>query len=195
MVGWLLVAVLGIIWVASLLPLSRFKASANTSVEEFERSMDLLAETHRRSSGRWVVMPRKGAQFTNPKDLNRARLRRRRKQILAGLAEATVLFFLIGLFPPLHSMLYVAFGLLAALLLYAAMLAKVRAAEAARAEAVAARRSRRAAESGAAPVTVVPAVDAPPPIDQIAVVDRDVHVIVHSSEDVDLEELRAAAAR
>jgi len=194
-VGWLLVAVLGIIWVASLLPLSRFKASASTSVEEFERSMDLLADTHRRSPGRWVVMPRKGAQFTNPKDLNRARLRRRRRQILAGLAEATVLFFLIGLFPPLHSMLFVALSLLVVLLLYASMLARVRAAEAARAEAIAARRAKEATEPDPARVAAVPAVDGGAPVDQIAVVDRDVHVIVRSSEDVDLEELRAAAAR
>jgi len=193
--GWLLVAVLGIIWVASLLPLGRFKASASTSVEEFKRSMDLLAETHRRSPGRWVIMPREGAQFTNPTELHRARLRRRRRQILAGLTEATVLFFLIGLFPPLHSMLYVAVGLLAVLLLYASMLARVRAAEAARTEAIAARRARRDAEGGpVAPVAEAPVVAAPPPVDELAVVERDVHVIVHHSDDVDLEELRAAAA-
>jgi hypothetical protein len=189
-----LVAVLGIIWVASLLPLSRFKVSANTSVEEFERSMDLLAETHRRSPGRWVVMPRKGARFTNPKELNRARLRRRRRQILAGLTEATVLFFLIGLFPPLHSMLYAALTLLAVLLLYAAMLARVRAAEAARAEAIAARRARQGAEPArVAAIAAVDAVQSAPPVDELAVVERDVHVIVHHSDDVDLEELRAAA--
>ena len=198
MVGWLLVAGLGIIWVASLLPLGKFRASANTSVEEFERSMDLLAETHRRSPGRWVVMPRKGARFTNPKELNRARLRKRRRQILAGLTEATALFFLIGLFPALHSVLYVALGLLAALLLYAAMLAKVRAAEAARAEAFAARRVGQGGAAEARPIAAVPAVptfDAPPTVDRIAVVERDVHVIVHSSDEVDIEELRAAAAR
>jgi len=189
--GWLLVAVLGIIWVASLLPLGRFRASSSTSVEEFERSMDLLAETHRRSPGRWVVMPRKGARFTNPRELNRARLRRRRRQILAGLVEATILFFLFGLFPPLHSMLYVALGLLAVLLLYASVLARVRAAEAARAEAIAARRVREATES---PVAAAPPVDDSTALDQITVMERDVHVIVHHSDDVDLEELRAAAA-
>jgi hypothetical protein len=189
--GWLLVAVLGIIWGASLLPLGRFRASSSSSVEEFERSMDLLAETQRRSPGRWVVMPRKGARFTNPKELGRARLRRRRKQILAGLAEATALFFLIGLFPPLHSMLFVALGLLAVLLLYASMLARVRAAESARADAIAARRAREGSEPRREPVA---AVDAPPPVDELAVVERDVHVIVHRSDEVDLQELRVAAA-
>jgi len=157
--------------------------------------MDLLAETHRRSPGRWVVMPRKGAQFTNPKELNRARLRRRRRQILAGLTEATALFFLIGLFPPLHSMLFVAGALLVVLLLYAAMLVKVRAAESARAEAVAARRAGQGpAEARPSQLAPVAAVEAPP-VDKLHVVDRDVHVIVHSSDEVDIEELRAAAAR
>ena len=193
MVGWLLVAVLCIIWVASLLPLGKFRASTSTSVEEFERSMDLLAETHRRSPGRWVVMPRKGARFTSPKELNRARLRRRRRQILAGLTEATALFLLIGLFPPLHSMLYVAAGLLVVLLAYAAMLAKVRAAETARAEAVAARRARHGAEARPRPVAALAAVEEPP-ADELHVVEGDVHVIVHSSDEVDIEELRAAAS-
>jgi len=190
--GWLLVAVLGIIWVASLLPIGRLRGSAGSSVEEFERSMDLLAETHRRSTGRWVVMPRKGSRFSTPRDLGRARLRRRRRQILAGLAEATVLLLLIGLFPPLHAVLAGAVVLVCALLLYSAMLARVRAAESARAHAVAVRRARREAagepvEHGAPPPPATAPADAP------AMVDDDVHVIVRHSEEVDVEELRVAA--
>jgi len=134
-------------------------------------------------------MPRKGSRFSTPRDLGRARLRRRRRQILAGLTEATVLLLLIGLFPPLHAVLIGALVLACTLLLYGAMLARVRAAESARAQTLAARRARREAggpvEPAPAPVTA--------PADALSVVDDDVHVIVRHSDEVDAEEFRLAA--
>lgn len=103
---WLLLAGLGIIWAAFLLPTGmRRKNSPNTSVEEFERNMDLLADTESgNDSGRWVITPRKGTAFLGPRERERARVRERRRHVLTFLMEATGISFLIGLFPPLHSM-------------------------------------------------------------------------------------------
>jgi hypothetical protein len=185
-----------IIWGIFLLPFGRFGTSAS-SVEEFERSMDLLAETQRRGPGRWVVMPRKGAPIRDFRDLSKARIRRRRRHILAGLAEASGLFILMGLFPPLQGMLVPGLVLLGLLLLYMALLARVQVAESARAQAVAARRARAAgaepepALPAAAPVPALAAV-AESSIDDLSFIEDDCHVVVHRSDEIDLEELRAA---
>ena len=190
MLGWLFLAGLVIIWGTFLLPHGSFM-SAGSSVEEFERSMDLLAETHRSGSGRWVLMPRKGAPIRDFRDLSKARVRRRRRQILAGLAEATGLFLLMGVFPPLHAMLVPGLVLLGVLLLYMSLLARVKAAESERARMLAARRARAGqADPNAAPAM---AAVAAAPVDELSVIADDVHVIVHRSDEVDLEDLRAAA--
>ena len=198
MLGWLLLAALVIIWGVFLLPYGRFGTSAGSSLEEFERSMDLLAETQRRGPGRWVVMPRKGAPIKDFRDLSKARIRRRRRRILAGLAEVSGLFILMGLFPPLQGMLIPGLVLLGLLLIYMVLLARVKVAETERAKALAARRVRaaEAPDMAQAPVAVavaVPATQLPdePPL----VIEDDGHVIVHRSDEVDLEELQAAAAR
>jgi hypothetical protein len=190
--GWLFVAGLVIIWGIFLLPYGRF-ASAGSSVEEFERSMDVLAETHRSGSGRWVVMPRKGAAIKDFRGLSKARIRRRRRQILAGLAEATGLFLLMGVFPPLHAMLVPGLVLLGVLLLYLSLLARVKAAESERARVLAVARAR-AAETEPQPAPVPSAVATAPPVDELNRIADDVHVIVHRSDEVDLEDLRATAA-
>jgi hypothetical protein len=192
-----------IIWGIFLLPVGRFSASAS-SVEEFERSMDLLAETQRRGPGRWVVMPRKGAPIKDFRDLSKARIRRRRRRILAGLAEVSGLFILMGLFPPLHGMLVPGVVLLSLLLAYTVLLARVKAVENERARANAAKRARAAEIAAdadvegielpvAAPVPALAAVGAPA-IDQRSFIEDDCHVIVHRSDEIDLEELRAAVA-
>jgi hypothetical protein len=187
-----------IIWGIFLLPVGRFGTSAS-SVEEFERSMDLLAETQRRGPGRWVVMPRKGAPIKDFRDLSKARIRRRRRRILAGLAEASGLFILMGLFPPLHGMLVPGIVLLGLLLLYMVLLARVQAVESERAKALAARRARvaeaepepEAALQVAAPVPALATVAAPA-IDERSFIEDDCHVIVRRSDEIDMEELRAA---
>ena len=69
---WLLLAALGIIWAAFLIPSgTRKKHSPNVSVEEFEHNMDLLADTER---GRWVITPRKGVAFIGARARERARV-------------------------------------------------------------------------------------------------------------------------
>ena len=198
MLGWIFVAALVIIWGIFLLPVGRFGASGS-SVEEFERSMDLLAETQRRGPGRWVVMPRKGAPIKDFRDLSKARIRRRRRRILAGLAEASGLFILMGLFPPLHGMLVPGLVLLGLLLVYMALLARVQVLESERARTLAARRARAEAQPepehipGAAPAPALAAVAAPA-IDERSFIEDDCHVVVRRSDEIDMEELRAAVA-
>lgn len=72
------------------------------SIEEFEKDMDLLADTE--GEGRWVVTPKKGAKFVGAQARHRARILERRRTVLAFLVEATGITFLIGLVPPLHGM-------------------------------------------------------------------------------------------
>jgi hypothetical protein len=102
---WLLLAGLGIIWAAFLIPSRGHKArSPETTVEEFERNMDLLAGTESGPEGRWVMTPRKGTRFIGASARERARVRERRRRVLVVLAEATGVTFLIGLVPPLRGM-------------------------------------------------------------------------------------------
>ena len=199
MLGWIFVAAMVIIWGIFLLPVDRFGTSGS-SVEEFERSMDLLAETQRRGPGRWVVMPRKGAPIKDFRDLSKARIRRRRRRILAGLAETSGLFILMGLFPPLQGMLVPGVVLLGLLLVYMALLARVQVVESERARALAARRARAAEVEPepeylpvAAPVRALAAVAAPA-IDERSFIEEDCHVVVRRSDEIDMEELRAAVA-
>ena len=124
--SWLLLAILGIIWAAFLFPSRR---SPTSSVEEFERKMTILADTHKASPGRWVLMPRKGHRFMGPQDRTRARARRRRRQLFGVLLEACVLTFLIGLFPPLRKMLYGTAILIVVLMGYVVTLLRIRALE------------------------------------------------------------------
>lgn len=123
---WLLLAVLGMIWAALLLP-SRSR-SPKSSVQEFEQRMNLLAEANRAAPGRWVLMPRKGQRFMGP-DRGRARVRRRRRQLFMVLVEATGLTLLMGIFPPFRIMLWGTAILLFVLLVYMAALVRLRAEE------------------------------------------------------------------
>ena len=91
--------------------------------------MDLLAETHRAPRGRWVLTPRSGERFLGPRDRNRSRLLRRRRQVLTFLAEASLFTLIIGLFPPFHAML-VGTAVVAAMLVgYMVLLVRLRMAE------------------------------------------------------------------
>ena len=100
---WLPLAVLGIMWVAFLLP-TRGKASTpRGSVGDFERRMELLAQAETYGTeGRWIVTPRKGVRFLGPAERNRARTRERRRQVFTFMLEAIGITFLIGLVPPLR---------------------------------------------------------------------------------------------
>jgi Flp pilus assembly protein TadB len=102
-VDWLLLAALGIMWVAFLMPVGRRRSDAQ-SVEEFERRMELLAQAEvHGTSGRWIVTPRKGVRFLGPRERERARARGRRRRVFVFLIEAIGLSFLIGLVPPLRA--------------------------------------------------------------------------------------------
>jgi hypothetical protein len=114
-VGWLTLAALGIVWAAFLLPRGRRSGSLVESVEDFERKMELLAETGRHEDGRWIITPRKGTAFLGPDARARARARERRRLVFVSLLESIGLTFLIGLVPPLRPMWAVTGVLVAAL--------------------------------------------------------------------------------
>ena len=101
---WLLLAGLGIMWLAFLLPSARRRPSPSTTVEHFERRMELLAQAEMHGdAGRWIITPRKGVRFVGSAERKRARARERRKQVFVFLLESIGITFLIGLVPPLRA--------------------------------------------------------------------------------------------
>ena len=194
-VSWLLLAGLGIIWCAFLLPYGRRKVSPAATVQEFERKMDLLAETNGRGSGprgRWVLMPRKDERFRGNRDRNRVRVRRRRRKILSFLVELTALSFLVGLFPPFRIAFKLTVVLGAATLLYVSLLAKLAIDERHRAERLRARlgtveqrvdrRPVGAAAQGSVRRAVVTSEDLW--TNGVRVIEDDVHVIIRRAEEL-----------
>jgi hypothetical protein len=117
-VEWMLLAGLGIMWGAFLVPRGRKRSEAR-SVIDFEQRMELLAnaEVHG-TTGRWIVTPRKGVRFLGPDDRRRARARERRRKVFFVLLDSIVLTSLIGVAPPLRAMWFVAAGLGAVLFFY-----------------------------------------------------------------------------
>ena len=100
---WLPLAVLGIMWVAFLLPTRGRAPTPQGSVGDFERRMELLAQAESYGTeGRWIVTPRKGVRFMGPTERNRARTRERRRQVFTFLLETIGITFMIGLVPPLR---------------------------------------------------------------------------------------------
>src|SRR5206468_13043800 len=77
--SWLLLAVLGMICAAFLLP--SWRRSPSSTAEEFEERLNVLAEANKVTAGRWVLMPRQGRRFLGPEDRQRARVRRRRRAV------------------------------------------------------------------------------------------------------------------
>lgn len=111
--GWLLFAALCTMWAAFLVPGRR--RPSGRSVEDFERHMEILADTERNGQGRWIVTPRKGMAFVGRKERAKERARERRRRVFVFMIESIVLTFLIGLVPPLRAMWY-ATGVLLVLL-------------------------------------------------------------------------------
>lgn len=146
--SWLMLVALGMMWAAFLLPIR--KASPSNSVKDFERNMELLADTDRRGQGRWIVTPRKGMAFVGPRAREHVRARERRRRVLVFLLESIVLTFLIGIVPPLRGMWLATAALFALLLIYLWMLVSIkqRGAEA---------RSRERARAAGAPANAPPA--------------------------------------
>jgi hypothetical protein len=98
-------------------------------VEEFERKMNMLEDANNTAPGRWVLMPKKDERFMGPQERSRIRVRHRRKRVFMVLLEAAVATLLIGAAPPLHAIWLAAGVLLLVLLLYCALLVKLRAEE------------------------------------------------------------------
>ena len=125
---WLLLAGLGIMWVAFLLPTDRRRLSSSASVEDFERRMELLAQVETNGGpGRWIVTPRKGTRFVGPVQRRQARARERRRKVFAFLLESIGLTFLIGLVPPLRVIWVVSGALIGLLAVYVWLLLSLRA--------------------------------------------------------------------
>lgn len=104
--GWLLLVALVVMWAAFLIPSWRGSSggTADKSMKDFERNMDMLAETG--SQGRWIVTPRKGTTFIGRRARAQVRARERRRRVLMVLMESVALTALIGLVPPLRAMWY-----------------------------------------------------------------------------------------
>jgi hypothetical protein len=131
-VQWLLLALLGIMWAAFLVPVGRKRSDAR-SVEDFERRMELLAQAEvHGTGGRWIVTPRKGVRFLGPRERQQARARARRRRVFVFLLEAIGLSLLIGVVPPLRVAWVVSAALGGLLFLYvwALLVIKARAAAA-----------------------------------------------------------------
>lgn len=115
--SWLLLAAIGMIWAALLLPHERGGAPGRT-VREFERNMELLADTRGRDPGRWIVTPRKGVAFVGSQARAQQRARQRRRRVFTVMLEAIALTLMIGFVPPLRSVWYVTAVLLLLLAVY-----------------------------------------------------------------------------
>ena len=122
--GWLLLVGLGIIWAAFLVPTRR--TSHSRSIEDFERNMDLLADTEGNGRGRWIVTPRKGVAFVGTRERARERARARRRRVFVFMIESTGIAFLIGLVPPLRAIWLVAGSMMILLALYTWLLVTLR---------------------------------------------------------------------
>ena len=124
---WLLLAALGIMWLAFLIPSKRRRPSPSTSVFDFERRMELLAQAEvHGSAGRWIITPRKGVRFVGSAERKRSRARERRRQVFTFLLESIGITFLIGLVPPLRVVWTVTAILAATLLAFVYLLLTIK---------------------------------------------------------------------
>ena len=114
---WLVLAGLGMMWTAFLLPSHRRRGSPSATVVDFGRRMELLAQAEgQEGTGRWIITPRKGVRFVGSARRRRVRAQGRRRQVFTFLLESLGITFLIGLVPPLR-VVWTLSGVLGALLL------------------------------------------------------------------------------
>jgi hypothetical protein len=102
-VDWISLVALAIIWAALLIPTPKRKRE--TRVPFTPRNEDHEEFSH---PGRWILSPKRSARFVGPGARARMRARERRRRVIVVLAEAIGITLLIGLFPPLRPMLYIA---------------------------------------------------------------------------------------
>jgi hypothetical protein len=124
-VDWLLLGAFAILWAALLLAGPKRARSDRRSVADFERGMDLLAETDG-GQGRWIVTPRKGVPFVGPAARAQVRARERRRRVFVFFLESIGLSFMIGLVPPLRPVWYVTATLTTLLGAYVWMLLSIK---------------------------------------------------------------------
>ena len=183
---WMLLAALGIMWAAFLVPWGHRKSTESRSVNDFAHRMELLAnaEVHG-TTGRWIVTPRKGVRFLGPDDRRRARARQRRRKIFVVLLDAIVLTSLMGVAPPLRAMWYVAAGLGAFLFLYVWVLLSLKGRSTPRRRRVPAKANGASGRPVGVPSLAVPnAATAPPPAFHDLDIfgdDEPVHVVVRTA--------------
>ena len=120
------VAVLALIWAMLLVPSvfrGRLASSPIDGVRSFERSMGVLANTHKQQKGtppgRWIMVPR--SEVTQPVRRRTRVIRRRRQNFERMLAVAGVTLIL-GFVPALRWMWFVHLAVDAAIGLYIARL-------------------------------------------------------------------------
>jgi hypothetical protein len=107
------VAALVIIWAALLMPFPRKREPKMPFVPRSEMDHEEFGQP-----GRWILSPKRSARFVGPGARARMRARERRRRVIVFLAEAIGITLLIGLFPPLRAMLYVAGFLFVLLVLF-----------------------------------------------------------------------------
>ena len=125
MAGWLMLSMLGIIWIACLVPSGNRRASHVSSVEDFGRTMQVLADTERRP-GRWVLVPQKDERFLGERARAYVRARDLRRRVFTLLVEATGLSAVIGLAPPLRAVWLATLVLVVGLVGYCLWLVKLK---------------------------------------------------------------------
>jgi hypothetical protein len=115
-VDWISLVVLVIIWAALLIPTPNRKRETRVP---FTPRSEMEYEDFTQP-GRWILSPKRSGRFVGPGARARMRARERRRRVIVFLAEAIGITLLMGLFPPLRPMLFVA-GFL--FVLFAAFLA------------------------------------------------------------------------
>lgn len=121
---WLFLAALGIIWAALLLPWGERRTSPTIQIAEFEKDMDLLAGADSESGEERRMVTQRSVSRAKARE--RTKILERRRQVLAFLVEATLVTFLIGLIPALHSMWIITSGFAVVLFGYVWMLVRLK---------------------------------------------------------------------
>src|SRR5207253_7833816 len=124
------------LWVAFMVPAGRRRHSPQSSIEGFERDMEVLADTDS-PRGRWIIAPKKATPFLGSHKRRIARARERRRRVFVFLLESIGITFLIGAAPPLREVWMMTFLLFGLLVAYVFLLISLRNVENPRAKTVA----------------------------------------------------------
>lgn len=121
----MIIVLLALCWAIVLVPSltrPRFESSPISSVGDFERSMGILASTRygrQQVPGRWVMVPK--GMAASPRT-RRQRLIQKRRRIFVRLVFAAAATLVLGLIPPLRSLLLAHLALDVAVAVYVVQL-------------------------------------------------------------------------